>query len=208
MPKTRLSKRSIKLFEPNVVTEIYGSCPNGVNDYLQSYYLAKPADCILYSEDGCDVRVHKELFSQTALMREVIKSVTDHCCGPIEIIFQCSHQELCDMKQFLYGGEVCFATELDCYILQSNLNTLCGFPKDLPVTIENETLVIGESMTWDPETDNVFIVKEEMEGQALMFERKLCLQMQFQLDFHPMLLWDISLRLWSSDQSKTCHSLS
>ena len=43
------------------------------NEFLHSYFKQKPADCTIYSENGVEFRVHKEILSQTKLMRNIIK---------------------------------------------------------------------------------------------------------------------------------------
>ena len=43
-------------------------------DYLNSYLKTKLSDCILYSEDGAEFEIHKELLSQTKFMREILSS--------------------------------------------------------------------------------------------------------------------------------------
>ena len=73
-----------------------------IKDYLNTYLKDKPPDCILYSEDGTKFKTHKELFSQTPLMRRILRFANEHYyCGPIEIICQCSKEELCKLIEFL-----------------------------------------------------------------------------------------------------------
>ena len=38
---------------------------DSINDFMESYFKNKPPDCILYSEDGIEFEIHKELFGQT-----------------------------------------------------------------------------------------------------------------------------------------------
>ena len=47
------------------------SCIEG---YLNVHIKQKPSDCILYSEDGGKFKIHKELFSQTNFLREILSS--------------------------------------------------------------------------------------------------------------------------------------
>ena len=47
------------------------SCIEG---YLNVHIRQKPSDCILHSEDGGKFKIHKELFSQTDFLREILSS--------------------------------------------------------------------------------------------------------------------------------------
>ena len=47
------------------------SCIEG---YLNVHIRLKPSDCFLYSEDGGKFEIHKELFSQTNFLREILSS--------------------------------------------------------------------------------------------------------------------------------------
>ena len=59
-----------------------------IKDYLDIYLQNKAPDCIIFSEDGAEFKTHKELFSQTKFMRELLKNA--NCCGPVEMIFPCT----------------------------------------------------------------------------------------------------------------------
>ena len=73
-----------------------------IEDYMDSYVTKKPADCILYSKDGSQFKIHKELFGQTDFLRKILSSAKDHCCGILEIICPCTKQELSHLVTFLY----------------------------------------------------------------------------------------------------------
>ena len=47
-------------------------------DYMETYFKKKPKDCILYSEDGTGIEIHKELLGQTEFMRKLLKSAKDY----------------------------------------------------------------------------------------------------------------------------------
>ena len=84
--------------------------------------------------------------------------------------------ELYYLVKFLYNGEAHFEKEIDCYILQSNLNRIFGFPDNLCMKIENETLGIGKIFTWntdldDIDLDDIVIEKEEIEGEPEMLKQ-------------------------------------
>ena len=52
-----------------------------IEDYLDIYLKNKSRDCILYSEDGGEFKIHKELFGQTNFLRKILATVNDQCCG-------------------------------------------------------------------------------------------------------------------------------
>ena len=51
--------------------ETYNS---NLENYLVTYLTDKSRDCILYSEDGSRFSIHKEVFSQTSFLREILYS--------------------------------------------------------------------------------------------------------------------------------------
>ena len=102
-----------------------------IKDYLNSYLKSKPPDCILYSDDGTKFKTHKELFSQTILMREILKSANAHCCcNSIEIICPCSKEELNILIEFLNHGRIYCSKKVDALKILENLSKIFGF--DLP----------------------------------------------------------------------------
>ena len=74
LQKTCIYPWKVRVFDPNIITKLYGRSSHGIKDYLHSYFRTKRHDCILYSEDGVDFKVHKEIFSQTKFMRELLSS--------------------------------------------------------------------------------------------------------------------------------------
>ena len=93
--------------------------------------------------------------------------------------------ELNYLVNFLYNGEAHFEKEIDCYILQSNLNRIFGFPENLCMKIENETLGIGKIFTWNTEfdvidLDDIVIEKEEIEGEPEMLKQIMLVKMALQ----------------------------
>ena len=75
-----------------------------IKSHMDSYLWNKPPDCILYSEDGAQFKLHKELFGQTKFMRNLLKS--GHCCETIEIIFPCLREELSNLVDFMIEGKI------------------------------------------------------------------------------------------------------
>ena len=74
--------------------------------YLDTYLKNKPADCVLYSEDGTEFKIRKELLSQTKFLRKILSSAKDHCCNIIEILCPCSKEDLGRLVEFLYHGKI------------------------------------------------------------------------------------------------------
>ena len=57
-------------------------------DFVASYFKTKSTNCIIYSEDGDEFKIHKEVLSQTKVMRNILKSAAN-CCNIIEIFCPC-----------------------------------------------------------------------------------------------------------------------
>ena len=74
-------------------------------DFVASYFKTKSANCIMHSEDGNEFKVHKEVLSQTKLMRDILKSAAN-CCNIIEIFCPCPKNELESVIEFLYTGNI------------------------------------------------------------------------------------------------------
>ena len=100
-------------------------------DYLNSYLNTKPSNCILYSEDGAEFEIHKELLGQTKFMREILNSAKDHCCSTLEIICPCTKEELEKLVYFLYNGEIYCEDVFDSYNIQEDLTKIFGYPEFL-----------------------------------------------------------------------------
>ena len=70
--------------------------------YIESYFKKKETDCIVYSNNGVEFNIHKEVLYQTKFMQNILLSAYHNCCGTIEIICPCSEAELDYMVNFLY----------------------------------------------------------------------------------------------------------
>ena len=75
-------------------------------DSMDTYLKNKSTDCILYSEDGGEFKVHKEMFGQTTFLRKILSSANERCCGTLEVFCPCSTDELSYLVNFLYDGEI------------------------------------------------------------------------------------------------------
>ena len=92
------------IFQEDMGSVFYNEEPLANAQFLDSYLMQKPPDCSFFTEDGCEIPVHKELLCQTELMCEIIKRSD---CNKIEIIFsELSKEELELMVEFLYRGQI------------------------------------------------------------------------------------------------------
>ena len=98
---------------------------DNIKDYSESYLRNKPPDCVLYSEDGAEFYIQKELLGQTKFMRELLKNT--NCCNTLEIICPCSKEELGQIIHFLRHGKIECVDEKDFSKFLENLNKILGF---------------------------------------------------------------------------------
>ena len=107
-----------------------------IEDYFEDYLKRKPPDCVLYSDDGTEFKIHKELLGQTDFFREILASAKEHCSGIIEILCPCSKEELRPMVKFLRTGEISCDNKLDLLKIVKNLNKIFGFPESLIIDVK------------------------------------------------------------------------
>ena len=102
-----------------------------VMNYKESYFMQKPPDCSLFSEDGHEILIHKELLYQTKFMLEILKS--SNCCScKIEIFFpSLLTEDLKDMIKFLYTGEITCTDQKEVHEVLKNLTNFLGFPSSM-----------------------------------------------------------------------------
>ena len=101
---------------------------------MDEYLTAKHPDCNLYSEDGTKFQVHKEIFSQTRFMRDILANNNEYCCEDIEIFCPCNREELSNLVHFLYVGQIYCDSEFEPEGIFENLHKIFGFPDDLTIT--------------------------------------------------------------------------
>ena len=111
-----------------------------IEDCLDSYLRKKPADCILYSEDGFQFKIHKELFGQTEFMRQILTSAKGQCCSVIEIFCPCKKEDLQHLVHFFYAGEIRCDNETDSRVIIDNLNKIFGFPQNMHLQCQKKLL--------------------------------------------------------------------
>ena len=115
--------------------------------------MVKKPDMYLHSNDGYHFAIHKEMFSQTRFMRDILAGVrkTHGCCGKPRISIPCNKEHLEHILHFLYLGEIRldmdrpdFESHLDAIF--ENLEKIFGYPKDM-----KSNCTEGE----DPDEDSV-----------------------------------------------------
>ena len=127
--------------------QFYSKDPLALVDNMASYFRQMPTDCTLFSEDGTEVQVHKELLFQTKYLRKMIKSLKMEY-SRIEIMCpSLSSEELEDIVKFLYSGKISCTDQSTASHIFQNLTQLFGFPsKNFDF---NGTLLKSESQDTD-----------------------------------------------------------
>ena len=126
-----------------------------IEEYLGVYLKSKPPDCILYSQDGWEFKIHKEVLSQTSFLREILSSAKEHCCGIVEVFCPCTQKELGNIIEFLYKGEINLEKETDFIKIQENLCEIFGFSKNLCIKNPNQALSHDQNCSLDTEFEAV-----------------------------------------------------
>ena len=98
-------------------------------EFMNSFYNNKPTDCNLYSEDGNQFKIHREILSQTELMQNILTSAKESCCQNLEIICPCSKIELSYVVKFLYQGQLNCDSSFNCSNILKILAKIFGFPE-------------------------------------------------------------------------------
>ena len=127
----------------------------------KKYLKARPPDCCIYSEDGSQFKIHRELLCQNDFLRKILESAKDCCCSAIEIFCPCSDKELVLLVKFLYTGEIVCDDIDDLTKTIDNLKEIFGFPNELPLWPQDRDIPN------DTSNHNVanFIVKEQSSDQ-------------------------------------------
>ena len=99
-------------------------------DNLKSFFDQKETDCILYSEEGVEFKIHKEILGQTQFLRNILSSNKDKFCTNLQIFCPCSKRDLEFLVRFLYTGIISCGSELDAFKILINLSGIFGFPKE------------------------------------------------------------------------------
>ena len=97
----------------------------------KKYMKARQPDCCIYSEDGSQFKIHRELLCQTAFLRKILNDRKDCCCSEIEIFCPCSEKELGLLVKFLKTGNVVSDNVDDLNKTIYNLNEIFGFSNEI-----------------------------------------------------------------------------
>jgi hypothetical protein len=100
-----------------------------VENFVNLFYKEKPTNCILYSKEGCQFKIHKEILGQTKFLCSVLSIANGYCCQKLEIFCPCSKDELEDMIGFLYEGKIQCDADTDFIETLENLTKIFGFPE-------------------------------------------------------------------------------
>ena len=103
---------------------------------MDEYLKSKPPDCSLFSEDGFEFPIHKELLYQTKLMRDMVKNNQLCHCSKIDIIVpDLARKKLEQIVHFLKTGEL-RSNKSAISDLLVDLTELFGFPKKIDMVFE------------------------------------------------------------------------
>ena len=106
----------------------------------KSFLKDNETDCILYSNEGIKFNVHKEIFYQTKMMRNILVSDNERCCKNIEILCPCSETELESVVNFLYSSTISIKEEGDIEKILDNLTEIFGFSQEL-FSLQEQTVI-------------------------------------------------------------------
>ena len=107
---------------------LYNKDPMAIVKSMGSYFKQRPPDCGLFSEDGYEIPLHKELLFQTTLMCQMLKNVDMDCCKITIMCPSLAKEELENIVEFLYGGKINCTNFTDATHVFNNLTQLFGFP--------------------------------------------------------------------------------
>ena len=150
----------VKLVNENVIF-----ANDDFKDWNWLFFNNKESDCILYSEDGHEFRIHKEILSQTRKMQSILSSSKEGCCGTMQIFCPCSKYELDYIVKFLYTGTISYDKEMDLFKILDNLTEIFGFPDNLFSEEDcNRSLILDE--TSDTESIKELEIADECHKKA------------------------------------------
>jgi len=151
---------------------------------LDSFLTMRPPDCVIYTEDGGEYPIHKEILCQTKLMRIVVdNAIQDGCCtfsNKLEFIFDnIEKADLEDVIQFLYSGQILFSDQAHAAKVLSNLTQYLGFPD----FVEQDGGIKQEGIMVDEDLDLTFdYAKKVVEKQQLIQMNNHASEMNTRLD--------------------------
>ena len=140
--------------------------------FMESYLKKEEPDCILYSQDGKQFNIHKEILYQTQLMKNILLGHHSVCCQNIEIFCPCSNKEIESVLNFLYNGTISLENETDVAELDEILTKIFAFPENLfsfedptAIKVENEEFKMSEEYfeyeVEDWSDDEIVVISDE-----------------------------------------------
>ena len=100
-----------------------------VENFVNLFYKEKLTNCILYSKEGCQFKIHIDVLGQTKFLCSVLSNANGNCCQELKIFCPCSKDELEDMIGFLYEGKIQCDADTDFIKILENLTNIFGFPE-------------------------------------------------------------------------------
>ena len=100
------------------------------SDHMKSFFRQKETDCILFSEEGIEFNIHKEILCQTDFLRNILSSSEENSLNMLTVFCPCSKMDLERMINFLYRGSISYKSDMDLFKILDNLNQIFGFPKE------------------------------------------------------------------------------
>lgn len=154
----------------------YNENPNIVVDYMDSYFRQKETDCSLYSEDGIEYPIHKELLCQTEFLCAIANSTNMETCSKLEIFIpSLSSFDLQHIIKFLYSGVISCSDQSDTFRIVKNLNLLFGFPEsmDLCGAIKDEMQIENHEDTFSEENDKSYFISDYLDQSITNAEEEI-----------------------------------
>ena len=135
-------------------------------DYIESDIKLQPPDCSLFSEEGFEIPIHKEVLYQTKFMHEMLKS-KDCCCCKVELFFPTlAKEDLEVMVNFLYNGRIICRNRSDLCKVVVNLTQFLGFPNCMDLRSITNCYALQERTFKKGYNDRIENVKKEQKFAA------------------------------------------
>ena len=135
-------------------------------NYIVSDIKLQPPDCSLFSEEGFEISIHKEVLYQTKFMREMLKSM-DCCCGKVELFFPTLPKEDLEvMVNFLYSGKIICRNRSDLCKVVVNLTQFLGFPNCMDLRSITNCYALQERTFEKVDSEKMINVKKEQNFAA------------------------------------------
>ena len=81
-----MANDKIKLVRGHAFAKLINKDALGLVNYVESDLCLTPTNCSLFSEDGFEIPIHKEVLYQTKFMREIVNSMDYCCCKVLDLL--------------------------------------------------------------------------------------------------------------------------